>query len=288
MTALSDQPSSDALYQVIGLPAFADNYIWLLETLADLPNSGQRSLAVVDPGDAAPVIAYCRQHHAVPTHILLTHHHADHTGGVAEIVAWVHHTYPDQTIQVLGPQTEEIAGVSDSLLGGETRMLFPGVLLEVIAMPGHTRGHLAYFIAGHPPANPPALFSGDVLFGLGCGRLFEGTATQMYATLARIKLLPDTTRIYCAHEYTLMNLPFALAVDPENRALQQRAAQIHALRNAGQPTVPLTLADERQTNPFLRSELAALAESVCAAQGASSCEVFAALRKMRDTYQAPR
>ena len=126
------------------------------------------------------------------------------------------------------------------------------------------------------------------MFGLGCGRLFEGTAEQMYATLARIKSLPDATRIYCAHEYTLMNLPFALAVDPENQALQHRAKLIHALRNAGQPTVPLTLAEERQTNPFLRSEQAVLAESVCASEGATGSEVFAALRKMRDTYQAPR
>ena len=270
---------------VIGLPAFDDNFIWLLQS----PQTDENfisTVCVVDPGDAAPVIDYCRRHQLIPSTILLTHHHADHTGGVADILAWMNRFHPACPVMVYGPAAESIPLVNYPLSGGEEIALWPGINAEVLAVAGHTRGHLAYFVSQGAGCQPPALFSGDLIFGLGCGRLFEGTAQQMYDALMQVAQLPTDTRIYCAHEYTALNLPFALKVDPDNADLIKRAAQIRALRQAGESTLPLVLAEELVTNPFLRSARPELAASVCAEVQATPAQVFADLRRMRDSFKA--
>ena len=277
--------SSHGALVVTGLPAFDDNLIWLLQQQGGgnaLPNA----VCVVDPGDAAPVIAYCREHQLMLTQILVTHHHGDHTGGVPALVDWMRQTYPAYSVTVYGPEVEGIATVNYSLKGGERLELWPGVQVDVMSVPGHTRGHLAYFIPGGANCSPPALFSGDVLFGLGCGRLFEGTAEQMFDALNRIAQLDAETRIYCAHEYTALNLPFALKVDALNTALMARTDRIRALRQAGQSTLPLVLREEKATNPFLRCDQPAIMMASCVDDSTMPAHVFARLRKMRDVFRA--
>jgi hydroxyacylglutathione hydrolase len=265
-------------FEVLGLPAFNDNYIWLIRS------PQMQGVIVVDPGDAAPVIDACRREGMLPDQIWLTHHHADHTGGVADISAWV--TQQGGALTVIGPAPESIPGVTQAVEGGETWTIGSGLQVRVLSVPGHTRGHLAYLVEAPAAAEAPALFCGDVLFGMGCGRLFEGTAAQMAASLAQIRALPPHTRIYCAHEYTLMNLPFALAVDPANALLQERGAEIRRKRQAGEATVPLTLAVECATNPFLRCDQPALREAAMLPADATPVEVFTRLRQMRDTFKA--
>ena len=253
------------MFDIIRIQAFKDNYIWLLRKGA--------AAVVVDPGDAGPVLDVLDRQGLALTAILITHHHADHQGGVAGLLA----RYP---APVFGPAHESITALSRPLHGGETIAL-PGlgVELAVIAVPGHTLGHLAYHGAG-------ALFCGDTLFTAGCGRVFEGTMAQMLASLERLAALPAETAVYCAHEYTLANLRFALAVDPGNPLLQQRAAEVAALRAEGRASVPSTLAQEVATNPFLRCQEPAL---VAAAQsrGTSandSLAVFTALREWKNVF----
>ena len=269
---------------VIAIPAFDDNVIWLIKP-AGLSDELSTYVSVVDPGDAAPVIDYCKRHQLVPESILLTHHHADHTGGVADILAWVKQVRPMCDVRVYGPAAEEIPTVNHPLQGSETVAIGPGIAALVMSVAGHTRGHLAYFVARESGCNPPALFSGDLLFGLGCGRLFEGTADQMATALGQVARLDPATRIYCAHEYTALNLPFALKVDPDNAALIKRGERIRALRLKGESTLPLLLEEELATNPFLRADQPALAASACLAEDDAPNEVFAALRKMRDCFK---
>ncbi len=272
------------LLNVVAIPAFDDNVIWLIKP-AVTGNDAGAAVCVVDPGDAAPVIDYCKRHQLVPETILLTHHHADHTGGVADIVAWVQQIRPAGQVCVYAPAVEGIPGVNHALVGGERISLVGGLDSHVMAVAGHTRGHLAYFVSAESGCQPPALFSGDLIFGLGCGRLFEGTADQMYAALGEVARLDPATRIYCAHEYTALNLPFALKVDPANTDLIKRGECIRALRLAGEATLPLLLAEELATNPFLRCDQQVLKEAVCLAEDAAPDEVFAALRKMRDHFK---
>src|SRR5574343_634507 len=222
---------SSGMFDVSFIPAFKDNYIWLL-------TRGQRAF-VVDPGDAAPVQARLLADGLTLEGILITHHHADHQGGVAELKA----RWP---VAVYAPGNESITGCTHPLSGGEHLEIL-GTPVDVLAVPGHTLGHLAYLAPG-------MLFCGDTLFGAGCGRLFEGTPEQMTASLEAIAALPDDTLIYCAHEYTAMNLPFALAVEPENTAIQARVAAVTDRSAAGLATVPLTLGEEKLTNPFLRCD----------------------------------
>lgn len=269
---------------VVAIPAFDDNVIWLIKP-ADLGDELSASVCVVDPGDAAPVIDYCKRHQLVPETILLTHHHADHTGGVAEILAWVREVCPACDVRVYGPTAENIPTVNHPLKGGETVVFRCGIAVQVLSVAGHTRGHLAYVVSAESGCRPPALFSGDLLFGLGCGRLFEGTADQMYAALAAVTRLDPATRVYCAHEYTALNLPFALKVDPDNAELIKRGERIRTLRLAGESTLPLLLAEELATNPFLRADQPALAASACLSEYDTPNEVFAALRKMRDHFK---
>jgi len=270
---------------VVAIPAFDDNVIWLIKP-TDLSVELSASVCVVDPGDAAPVIDYCKRHQLVPESILLTHHHADHTGGVADILAWVKQVRPACHVRVYGPAAEDIPTVTHPLQGGEAVAIGSGIAALVLSVAGHTRGHLAYLIPEKSGCNPPALFSGDLLFGLGCGRLFEGTADQMYAALGHVARLDPATRIYCAHEYTALNMPFALKVDPDNVELIKRGERIRALGLAGESTLPLLLAEELATNPFLRADQPALAASTCLAKETAPNNVFAALRKMRDHFKS--
>lgn len=271
-------------HTVVGLPAFDDNLIWVIQP-ANPAVGGLCNVCVVDPGDAAPVIDYCRRQQLVPSVILLTHHHADHTGGVAQIREWLQQKHPDCDLRVYGPAVEGIPSVNHPLIGDEVIPLFAGIETQVLSVAGHTRGHLAYWLPDDAGFKPPALFSGDLLFGLGCGRLFEGTAEQMYAALKQVSKLDTDTRVYCAHEYTALNLPFALKVDPENGELLNRAARIRALRQAGETTLPLLLAEELATNPFLRCDQPALATAACVGESVEACDTFEALRKMRDTFK---
>jgi hydroxyacylglutathione hydrolase len=205
--------------------------------------------------------------------ILITHHHDDHQGGVADLLA-------EYSAEVFGPAQESITGITKPLSGGETINIAPlAADIQVLAVPGHTRGHLAYFGAG-------CLFCGDTLFGGGCGRLFEGTAAQMADSLARLAALPDDTAVYCAHEYTEANLRFARAVEPGNRDLQKRVRDVAAARAAGLPTVPSTMALEKATNPFLRCAAPEVVKSAAnrKANAQNPVEVFTVLREWRNGF----
>ncbi|CAB1368890.1 putative hydroxyacylglutathione hydrolase [Denitratisoma oestradiolicum] len=264
--------------EIICLRAFTDNYIWLLR------HGGH--VVAVDPGDPEPVATHLESSGDRLDAILLTHHHPDHVGGVAELRR-------QHSVPVYGPALEQIPGVTHGLTGGERILLaFPDaeLALEVLDVAGHTRGHLAYFAnlgAGDYRRN--ILFCGDTLFSLGCGRLFEGSAEQMYHSLRKLATLPRDTQIYCAHEYTHYNLPFALTVEPASPALLRRAEKLKSLMNAGQATVPMSLADELETNPFLRCHVSAVMASAARhSQGplASAIDVFAALREWRNNFKA--
>lgn len=251
------------MFEISLIPAFKDNYIWLL-------TQGSRAF-VVDPGDAAPVLARLEADGLSLEGILVTHHHADHQGGIAELKARYH-------AEVFAPAEESITGRSRPLSGGE-RIEVLGQKFDVMAVPGHTLGHIAYY-------GPGVLFCGDTLFGAGCGRLFEGTPAQMSASLDSIASLPDETRVYCAHEYTEANLRFALAVEPENPDVHRRVAKVAALRAAGLASVPSTLAEEKATNPFLRSAEPAVIEAGLqhAAVDRSKAAIFAAIRGWRNNF----
>ena len=250
------------------LPAFADNYIWLL-------HDGEHAL-VVDPGDADPVSQALASLNLRLGAILATHHHDDHVGGIARLLE----RHPGTP--VYGPATETIPGRSVALLGGElVQILLPAVTLEVLSTPGHTLGHVSYYGAGY-------LFCGDTLFGCGCGRLFEGTPAQMFASLESLARLPDDTLVCCAHEYTLDNLRFALTVDAANPALAARWEATLELRRGGRSSLPSTLGLEKATNPFLRCATPALRASAVrrgAGADAQAVEIFAAIRKAKDAFR---
>jgi len=252
--------------EIIGLPAFRDNYIWVLLK--------GRHAVVVDPGDAAPVSHFLAKRGLSLAAILLTHHHADHIGGVADLIKL-------RSVPVYGPATEAIATVTVPLREGD-RVELPELDwgLDVIEVPGHTLGHIAYYGAN-------TLLCGDTLFACGCGRLFEGSPAQMWHSLSKLAALPTDTKVYCAHEYTQANIAFALAVEPDNTALQARAARVDALRAAHQPTVPSGLGEEQQTNPFLRcgeSAVIAAAEKHAGAKLNGAKAVFAALRSWKNDF----
>ncbi|MDA8382101.1 MAG: hydroxyacylglutathione hydrolase [Betaproteobacteria bacterium] len=246
------------------IPAFRDNYIWLLK-------NGRRA-AVVDPGDAQPVLEALRRDDLTLVAIVNTHHHADHVGGNAALTR-IH------PVPVYGPAREPIPALTHPVDNGD-QVQIPqlDLVLSVLGVPGHTLGHIAYYGAN-------SLFCGDTLFGCGCGRLFEGTAAQMHASLNALATLPDDTRVYCAHEYTAANIRFARQVEPDNAALKDREAMVAALRAAGQPTLPSTVGLERRTNPFLRCGEPAVSASAARHAGtvlADTAGVFAALRAWKD------
>lgn len=253
---------------LIPLPAFTDNYIWLL-------HDGHDAL-VVDPGDARPVADALQREGLRLQAILVTHHHPDHTAGVDAL--------RDATgATVWGPARERIPEPLVRVQGGD-RVNALGLEFEVIDVPGHTAGHIAYYCAAGDGA--PLLFCGDTLFSGGCGRLFEGTPAQMLASLDALAALPGHARVCCTHEYTLANLRFAMAADPDNATLARHYATRQTLRDQQRPTLPSTLALELQINPFLRSRLPALIKAAQAfdAHASDEVSVFAALRQWKNQF----
>lgn len=255
--------------KLIPLPAFDDNYIWML-------HDGLQAL-VVDPGDADPVLAALQVEGLQLQGILVTHHHADHTGGVVRL-------RNTTGAPVFGPAGEDMPEPLQRLHDGDTVQLL-GLQFRVLDVPGHTAGHIAYF--SEIPKESPVLFCGDTLFSGGCGRLFEGTPQQMRASLDQLSALPGATRVCCAHEYTLSNLKFAMEVEPDNPQLVAYQMQCQALRRQNLPTLPSTIATERQINPFLRSEQPTILASARRfdADGVASDGAFATLRQWKNQYR---
>lgn len=256
---------------VLAVPAFNDNYLWLI-------HDGVHA-AVVDPGDAAPILAALAAHHLTLTAILLTHRHADHIGGVPALLEHA-------DVPVFGPRDEPIPVITVPLTEGAV-VDVPGLdlRLTVLDVPGHTSGHIAYV---YEHGGVRWLFSGDTIFAAGCGRLFDGTAAQLHASLTRLAMLPDDTLVYCAHEYTLANLRFAAAVEPGNAALMRRIDVETAKRAAGLATVPTTIGLEKSTNPFLRTNepaiVAKLRHAGKLASDTSPETTFTALRLWKNTF----
>jgi hydroxyacylglutathione hydrolase len=253
------------------LPAFADNYIWLLQH--------QQRVLAVDPGDGQAVLQWLRHEpqRQLDT-ILVTHHHADHTGGLPELVQAT-------GARVFGPALEKLPVNHTPVAHGDT-MTWGPLCWQVLDVPGHTAGHVAYH--SQPEGESPILFCGDTLFSGGCGRLFEGTAAQMLASLDLLATLPADTRVCCAHEYTLSNLRFALAVEPDNPRLQAFDSHCRQLRAQGLPTLPARLGDELDINPFLRSRIPAVRAAVSRFTGLATlddAQVFAQLREWKNGFK---
>jgi hydroxyacylglutathione hydrolase len=252
------------MLEVVPVRAFKDNYVWTLR-------SGKHA-AVVDPGEARPVLDYLEREGLALAAILATHHHPDHVGGIPGLLE--RHRVP-----VYGPKGEPIATLTRPVAEGDRVDIAEiGASFSVLGIPGHTRAHVAYYGAG-------ALFCGDTLFACGCGRLFEGTAEQMFASLQKLAALPDATKIYCGHEYTLANVRFALNVEPGNAALAARERKSRELRDAGRPTLPSLMAEEKATNPFLRCGEPAVVDSVNKYLGSrvtDPVKVFAAIRDWKN------
>lgn len=251
------------------IPAFQDNYIWWIQA------PGNPEGYVVDPGDGQAVQQFLDDNAYQLKGILITHHHRDHTGGIQAL------TQP-QSIPVYGPSHERINGITHPLSQGDTITLelATPLTLKVLEVPGHTLGHIAYYSESY-------LFPGDTLFLAGCGRLFEGTAEQMFHSLSQLKRLPPQTLIYCAHEYTLSNLAFAKAVEPTNDAIDNRIDKVKNLRASNQPSVPATLEEELKTNPFLRTDIQTVQEH-CEQYAQTTLKtesaVFKQLRLWKDTF----
>lgn len=256
------------LHTVQAIPALKDNYIW---AIIHHPSS---QVIVVDPGDASVVNRFLELNQLQLAGILITHRHSDHTNGLSELA--LHANIP-----VYGPRNDLVPGYTH-LLSDDDPITFESLTLQfqVLAVPGHTHGHIAYY-------GQEWLFSGDTLFSAGCGRMFEGTPEQLLGSLSRLAALPEVTKVYCGHEYTLNNLRFAALVEPDNSAIQMRLAEIQVLCKEQQPTLPSTIAIERQINPFLRCHLASVrqaAEHHSNKKLKSTVEVFAVIRAWKDIF----
>ncbi|MEE4661834.1 MAG: hydroxyacylglutathione hydrolase [Halieaceae bacterium] len=259
------------MLNVTPIPAFSDNYIWCMQ------RDGEKQAVVVDPGDGQAVLDALAARGLTLAGIIITHHHFDHTGGIDTLLG-------NGAVPVYGPQNPDIPQIGHRLSHGDQVDIL-GACWDVLEVPGHTLDHIAFF---HRPEDAdPLLFCGDTLFAGGCGRVFEGDPGMMLASLDRLAALPDNTRVFCAHEYTLANLRFAAAVEPDNTALQARIQDDQSRRDRGEPTVPSTLALERRTNPFLRCREPAVAERMAARNAIDASDataVFAAVRGWKDEF----
>lgn len=255
------------------IPALKDNYIWAIHDAAHA--------ILVDPGEVYPALAWLNAQNLKLAAILCTHHHGDHTGGIPELAELYN-------VPAYGPQIENILGITDRVGEGDViELSTPEIRLNVLHIPGHTHGHVAYVMGGNGEAG--AVFCGDTLFGAGCGRLFEGTPDQLYGSLRRLASLPDDTRVYCAHEYTEANIRFALACEPHNAALLARQKDARAVRLAGLPTLPSTIGLEKATNPFLRGREAEILRILGTQRGerldaGNEVGIFAALREWKNVF----
>jgi hydroxyacylglutathione hydrolase len=260
--------------ELIPLPAFEDNYVWMLVR-------GGEAL-VVDPGDAAPVLAALEARGLELAGILVTHHHGDHIGGLEALRSRLRGP-------VFAPARERIPGPVTPVRDGD-RATVLGLAFDVLDVPGHTAGHVAYYWPGDED-DAPLLFCGDTLFSAGCGRLFEGTPTQMHASLGRLAALPGRTRVCCAHEYTLSNLRFAQAVEPDSAELADYRRQCEVRRERGEPTLPSTIELERRVNPFLRCALPGVVRAARARDARLStiepapADVLAVLREWKNQFR---
>lgn len=257
---------------VYPVPAFQDNYHWIFH------RQNSQTAFIVDPGDADPVIKALSDRNLIPAAILITHHHWDHTDGLDKLLEY----YKD--IPVYGPVTEKTPQITHPVKENSLVKLPDGFVFKVIEVPGHTLDHIAYYSTSE---TPPMLFSGDSLFAGGCGRIFEGTARQMYESLSKMAALPAETQLFCAHEYTHSNLTFANAVEPDNENIKQRLQQVKRKRDQGLPTLPSTLADEISTNPFLRCDLTSTRHSAEQYHGSTltdSAAVLGVIRHWKDNF----
>ncbi|WP_207062131.1 hydroxyacylglutathione hydrolase [Motiliproteus sp. SC1-56] len=257
------------MLKVHPLPAFSDNYIWVLQV------DGSNRVAVVDPGDASPVTDYLSAHDLALEAILITHHHPDHTGGVEELAATT-------GAKVYGPAQSPFQRIDQGLNNGD-RIEVLGLPFQVAAVPGHTLDHISYLQENHPAR----LFCGDTLFLAGCGRLFEGTPKQMRAAMTWFKSLPDETKVYCAHEYSLANLKFAAAVEPGNARITEKIEECQGLRAQERPTVPSSIGVEKAINPFMRTDQPAVSDAASKRAGTpldSEDQIFSVIRQWKDNF----
>lgn len=249
------------------IPFLRDNYAWTIHDGTDA--------IVVDPGEASPILAWLEQRRIRLAAILVTHHHGDHAGGIADLAR-------RHAPRVIGPAGGQIAGITQSVEDGETLSFSrPDCHFQVIALPGHTLDHLGYLGQGH-------LFCGDTLFSCGCGRLFEGTPAMMQRSLARLAALPDETLICCAHEYTLANLAFARSLEPENIELAEWETEVRRLRALGKPSLPVSLGDEKRRNPFLRwddGRIRKIVETHLTHSNPEAHEIFSVVRNLKDVFK---
>ncbi|OGT37110.1 MAG: hydroxyacylglutathione hydrolase [Gammaproteobacteria bacterium RIFCSPHIGHO2_12_FULL_38_14] len=248
---------------VEAIPALKDNYIWAIHAKND-------RIVIVDPGDATPVINYLKNHHLTLSALLITHHHWDHTNGIQKLKE----TY---NVPIYGP--DDIVHVTH-ILNNTANLSIDHINFKIITVPGHTQDHLAYYCEDK-------IFCGDTLFAAGCGRLFEGTAEMMFDSLQKISSLPNETKIYCAHEYTLHNLQFAKIVEPENEKIVSRINKINTIRAQTLPSLPSLLFEEKETNPFLRCHIKTViksAEKYANRTLNSPVEVFSVIRKWKDSF----
>ncbi|KAG6663858.1 hypothetical protein CIPAW_02G051900 [Carya illinoinensis] len=267
MQMISKASTAMAVFPCSRVPCLKDNYAYLLHDV------DTDTVGAVDPSEAIPIIDALRRRNQNLTYILNTHHHYDHTGGNAELKE-------RYGAKVIGSaiDRDRIPGI-DIILNDGDKWMFAGHEVLVMETPGHTRGHISFYFPGSG-----AIFTGDTLFSLSCGKLFEGTPEQMLSSLQKILSLPDETNIYCGHEYTLSNSKFALSIEPQNEALKSYAAHVAHLRSKGLPTIPTTLSIEKSCNPFLRTSSMEIRRSLNISDTADDAEALRVIRQSKDNF----